>query len=66
MKFLLEYFDLEQPNYSIGQLHGQKFTAKATWGETEIRPLYHPAAALYNRNLIPIFKADLASFKVEK
>ena len=30
-------------------MHGQEFLGQASYGQISIVPLYHPAAAIYNR-----------------
>ena len=44
----------------IGDVHGKSFEIKTGWGPTLLFPLYHPAAAIYNRQLIDTLKADMA------
>lgn len=58
MKFILGRFDLPQRNQSIGELHGELLTTKASIGKVKILPLYHPAAMFYNRKLQPIIEED--------
>lgn len=48
MEHLFEKFDLPGRDQSLSQLHGQVFTARSSFGEMRIVPLYHPAAAFYN------------------
>lgn len=47
----------------ITKAHGKSYTAKASYGNVFIIPLYHPAAALYNGSLRGTLKKD---FKVLK
>lgn len=42
----------------IGKVHGRQFKVKAPWGWVLIFPLYHPAAALYNKDLKMVLKED--------
>lgn len=48
---------------SMGDAHGRKVPAKAPWGRVIIFPLYHPAAALYDRNLETEMMADFESLR---
>ena len=45
----------------IGDVHGKAVAAKASWGELVIFPLYHPAAAIYNRKLLGELEADMVN-----
>lgn len=45
---------LFRPGTVIGECHGQPFTDN----DYSILPLYHPAAAIYNRRLRPLLAAD--------
>ena len=49
MVYIMEKFGLGALLKSISQMHGQTFVGKADYGEINIVPLYHPAAAIYNR-----------------
>ena len=63
MRFILEKFDLPQQNESITKLHGQVLTARASYGEIYILPLYHPAVALYNGGSKEILFKDFQILK---
>lgn len=43
----------------IGDVHGKAVSMKAPWGDVLIFPLYHPAAAIYNRELLGELEADM-------
>jgi len=43
----------------IGDVHGNSHDVKAEWGEIVVYPLYHPAAAIYNRKLLGELEADM-------
>jgi DNA polymerase len=43
----------------IGDVHGRAVVVKAPWGELVVFPLYHPAAAIYNRRLLGELEADM-------
>src|SRR3990167_3290881 len=49
MGYIMERFGLGAFLKSISQMHGQEFLGKASYGQISIVPLYHPAAAIYNR-----------------
>jgi uracil-DNA glycosylase family 4 len=42
----------------IGEIHGKKLTYNLPYGETILFPLYHPAAAIYNRKLLATLEED--------
>jgi DNA polymerase len=48
----------------IGEIHGKIFREKAKWGEILIMPLYHPAASLYNNNLLALIEEDLRQLEL--
>jgi DNA polymerase len=43
----------------IGDAHGKQQKAKTQWGEIIVYPLYHPAAAIYNRKLLGELEEDM-------
>ena len=47
------------PGEAIGNVHGKAFTVNESWGEVTLMPLYHPAAAIYNRRLLEELKRDM-------
>jgi DNA polymerase len=52
-----EIYDLERN--SIGNVHGKTYRIEADWGDVILMPIYHPAAAVYNRNLKPELVNDM-------
>jgi DNA polymerase len=44
----------------IGGVHGKPKRIAAEWGEVVLFPLYHPAAAIYNRKLLKELEGDIA------
>ena len=54
---ILEVFGLEDG--VIGDVHGKAYRVKAAWGGITLYPLYHPAAAIYNHNLLGELEADM-------
>ena len=61
MEYIMRKFDLDFELEPISQGHGKEYEAKAQCGTFTIVPLYHPAAAIYNQQLIETLKED---FKV--
>lgn len=61
MRYIMEKFGLADVLSPISKMHGKEFMAEAEYGKVYIIPLYHPAAAIYDRSLIPILEQD---FKV--
>lgn len=43
----------------IGDVHGKSVEIETGWGQALLFPLYHPAAAIYNRQLIDVLKEDM-------
>jgi len=58
MDYIMKKFDLDFEIEPIGQAHGKKYETRATFGPVTIMPLYHPAAAIYDRSKIDILKKD--------
>ncbi|HYF10492.1 MAG TPA: uracil-DNA glycosylase [Candidatus Paceibacterota bacterium] len=58
MVYIMQKFGLENRLDTIGKLHGQAFTAAASYGDITILPLYHPASAIYNRELMGTLRED--------
>jgi uracil-DNA glycosylase len=57
IEHIFEMFGLEDG--VIGEIHGTAYRVKAAWGGITLYPLYHPAAAIYNRNLIGELEMDV-------
>jgi len=47
------------PRRVVGDVHGEAFTVRESWGEVTLIPLYHPAAAIYNRRLLKELEEDM-------
>ena len=45
----------------ISVMHGHEIEAEAPWGRVVLFPLYHPAAALYTKELEKIMEKDFAA-----
>jgi DNA polymerase len=43
----------------IGDVHGSILNIETSWGPVKLVPLYHPAAAIYNRELLDVLKEDM-------
>lgn len=63
MDFILEHFGLAEQDAKIGDLHGQILEAEAGYGTVAIVPLYHPAAAFYNQDLVDKMEKDYEALK---
>lgn len=63
MQYIINRFGLGDILRSISQMHGQLFQAETTYGKVKILPLYHPAAAIYNRALLDTLKEDFTKLK---
>ena len=63
MEYIMKKFGIGGQLQTISAMHGKLFNAKLANNEIKIVPLYHPAAAIYNRNLIDVLKED---FKILK
>lgn len=59
MEYILKLYSLEDKLETISNAHGKVYKAEGV----DIIPLYHPAAAIYNRQLIDTQKED---FKILK
>lgn len=59
--YFFKKFGLERA--SIGEVHGKAFEVQADWGPVVVFPLYHPAAALYNRGLESEMRRDFEGLK---
>jgi uracil-DNA glycosylase len=58
MVYIMKRYGLEKELGSISVLHGKVFTTETSWGEVKFVPLYHPAAAIYNQELIKVLEQD--------
>jgi len=60
-KFFFEKYNIKAE--AISEAHGKTKKVEATWGGITLFPLYHPAAAIYNRRLLTELEKDLISLK---
>lgn len=44
----------------ISAVHGKAYRVETPWGRVVVYPLYHPAAAIYNRELLNGLETDMA------
>lgn len=58
MQYIMRKFDLEFELTPISRAHGKSYEADASYGRVHIIPQYHPAAAIYNRELIETLTED--------
>jgi uracil-DNA glycosylase family 4 len=58
MDLILEQLQLPEQGQKIGELHGKALKTEASYGEVTIVPLYHPASAFYNPDLMDTLKRD--------
>lgn len=63
MEYIMKKFGLTGQLQTISLMHGKSFDAESDSKSIKIVPLYHPAAAIYNRDLIKTLEED---FKVLK
>jgi len=58
MGYIMEKFGLADVLLPISKMHGKEFQAETEYGKVYIIPLYHPAAAIYDRSLLETLKKD--------
>jgi len=63
MHFMLDAFHHPKKDHKISEIHGNVFQGKADYGPVYLLPLYHPAAALYDRSLKPTLEKDMKVLK---
>ena len=61
IEYFFKKFNLKP--ISIGDAHGKPVRARFHWGDAIVFPLYHPAAAIYNRRLLGELEDDIAALK---
>lgn len=57
LSYFQRKFNLEKA--VIGDVHGKSVKIQTEWGQILLFPLYHPAAAIYNRQLIEVLREDI-------
>ncbi len=63
MDYVMRRMGLEFEIEPISKAHGSVYTAKTSYGEVTILPLYHPAAALYNGGMMQTLENDFQKLK---
>ncbi|PIR41532.1 MAG: uracil-DNA glycosylase [Candidatus Yanofskybacteria bacterium CG10_big_fil_rev_8_21_14_0_10_46_23] len=63
MTYILQRYNCPEQTGSIGQLHGKIIKTVIGERSTTILPLYHPAVAVYNRNMLNDLKKDFVVLK---
>jgi len=63
MVYIMERYGLKELLEPISKAHGREFEVEMSFGKMKVVPLYHPAVAVYNRNMLESLKED---FKVLK
>lgn len=66
MKYIFEKFGLVDKLQPISKMHGQVFSAKASYGPITIIAFYHPAVALYNGSMKGVLIEDFKALKKYK
>ena len=63
MDFILTEFNAPERGGKISELHGQPLHGKTTFGTVIVLPLFHPAVALYRRELKEVLKNDFQTLR---
>ena len=63
MVYVMERLGLSEELKPISVIHGRIFKTKTGYGDVNIVPLYHPAAALYTNSLLESLKKDFQALK---
>jgi|SRR3989344_677396 len=63
MVYIMNRLGLNNKLESISRMHGKIFEAKSSYGSVKIVPLYHPAVAVYNANMLKILQEDFKTLK---
>jgi len=61
--FIMKKFNLKDKIQGISKIHGEVFNASTLNGIIKIIPLYHPAVATYNSNMLGTLKKDFKKIK---
>ena len=64
--YILKKFGLKDEIQGISKIHARVFSASTLTGVIKIIPLYHPAVATYNINMIEILKKDFEVLREAK
>ncbi len=63
---IMKKFGLKNRVQGISRFHGQVFLHNSLFGKLRIIPLYHPAAAVYNPNMLEVLREDFKVLSDEK
>ncbi len=63
IKFILKKFNLDKEIQGASKIHGKVLKVSTLNGQIKIIPLYHPAVATYNMNMLNILKEDFEKIK---
>jgi uracil-DNA glycosylase family 4 len=63
MVYIMSRFGLASELKSISQIHGNLYEGTAPWGKIKVMPLYHPAVAVYNNNMLAALQKDIKVLK---
>ncbi len=58
MEYIMKRYGLDKQFDSISKIHGKSFEAQFSFGKVFVLPLYHPAVAVYNNNMMNDLKKD--------
>ncbi len=61
--YILKKFGLKDKIQGISKIHGKVFSVSSLSGLIKIIPIYHPAVATYNSNMLEILKKDFEKIK---
>lgn len=63
MQYVMSRYGLEWELAPISVLHGKVFETEINGEKTKVIPLYHPAAAIYNQELMKTLEEDFQALK---
>lgn len=66
MKYIFEKFGLMSVLSPISKMHGQAFSAQASYGPITVIAFYHPAVALYNGSMKGVLIEDFKALEKYK
>lgn len=58
MEYIMKRYGLAEKFEAISKIHGHKFETIFSYGKVFVLPLYHPAVAVYNNNMLDDLKKD--------
>jgi DNA polymerase len=63
MEFILTELNMPERGGKISELHGRTLRAKTSYGDVAVLPLFHPAVALYRRELKEVLEDDFQGLR---